>query len=212
MTDRLTPPQLRDLADLIWSPDISPPKPPDNFYLVCTCLMEISEGLRNSAARREAEASNPCKDPGACEVGGCLSPSACQAAAGEREGPGSAAAPTEPVICTVCLMPAKWGDECRSFPCPYPKRPVEDKPTPAADELVTRLRSLTKNGADYGYLWNACEQAADALDAKDAEIADLVGGLMDCVHALESEGGIHPIFIANGNAILAKHKAVSNAP
>lgn len=105
MTDRLTPAQLRDLADLIWSPDISPPKPPNNFYLVWSCLMEISEGLRNSAARREAEAKPVNVSQPVChEPGGCIAPAACvqfgkcpqkpeAAPQGEREGPGSAAAP-----------------------------------------------------------------------------------------------------------------------
>lgn len=124
MTDRLTPGMRAQILRLV-----APYLVNDTLFHAQAEAERIeAEAFREEAARREAEASNPCKDPGACEVGGCLSPSACQAAAGEREGPGSAAAPTEPVICTVCLMPAKWGDECRSFPCPYPKRPVEDKP------------------------------------------------------------------------------------
>ena len=51
MVDRLTPGQLRDLADLIWGRDL--PTPPN--YLAATVQIEIAEGLRNSAARREAE-------------------------------------------------------------------------------------------------------------------------------------------------------------
>jgi len=49
MTDKLTPGQLRDLADLIWGKDL--PTPPD--YLGASIMLEIAEGLRNSAARRE---------------------------------------------------------------------------------------------------------------------------------------------------------------
>ena len=130
------------------------------------------------AARREAEAK---------ELGRETSAAAVQTQTqGEREGPGSAAAPTEPVICTVCLMPAKWGDECRSSPCPYPKRPVEDKPAPAADDLPTVLRATTEAMASVAsgmsmQLWNehsnAALQAADRIEAQARELEGIYKAL-----------------------------------
>tara|TARA_R110000868_G_scaffold41899_6_gene142406 strand:- start:1521 stop:2360 length:840 start_codon:yes stop_codon:yes gene_type:complete len=71
MTDRLTPGLIRDFAELYRAHLNS-----DEFVHT-----DFDIYLEHEAARREAE--QPCDRPGECEVGKCLKPSLCQAAAFE---------------------------------------------------------------------------------------------------------------------------------
>ena len=152
---RLQPPQLRDLAVLCEAHAIVAHRGP------------IGPFFREEAARREAEASNPCKDPGACEVGGCLSPSACQAAAGEREGPGSAAAA---IVAAFTGPTPSESAEVFVDGHRYVYSP-KDKPTPAADELVTALDEIA---TAYGHS-RIGRSAKAALSRIEAQARDLAG-------------------------------------
>jgi hypothetical protein len=103
MTDKLTPGMLRDLARLS-----AKYEDPNSNYDSWGHMLMVE------AARREAEA--PCDDPGACEVGGCLKPSLCQAAAVEDKPAPQADPSDEALIGTlheirVCF--ASWQKDVR---------------------------------------------------------------------------------------------------
>lgn len=183
MTDKLTPGMLRDLASL--------------ERMMMRQGRERFEFLEHEAARREAE--QPCWTPGECEVGGCLKPSACQAAAveariderldagakaaglwpydtaagiGEREGPGSAAAPFKP------HKACKTYDRCRrdGF-CEDAWNCSEDKPVPAADEMAASILALEHRDPCYPTPHPRCVTVAEFIRAQAREIAATNGHL-----------------------------------
>lgn len=125
----------------------------------------------DEAARREAEAK-PVKisQPECHEPGGCIAPVACvqfgkcpqkpeAAPQGEREGPGSAAAPP-------CTPHSAYCVTCGLGPC------RKDKPTPAADELVARLRTNADlPPAKVSYV--VMHEAADRIEKAEARVREL---------------------------------------
>lgn len=212
MTDRLTPPMLRDLADIV-APDFG--VDPDQYDIP---LRRLSQYLHAEAARREAEAkpqkptheeiiAAQCRNYHSCHECGAPVGTACRKPTcpqlkkcdhGEREGPGSAAAPKpfpyyddhgRPVNEAARAEfaanqkgrlhdPADVAAACRAL----------GKPAPAADELVTRLRTRT---AKYSALDGEClyEGDRDALLAADrieAQAREIAGLTHDIASALDS--------------------------
>jgi len=162
MTNRLTPTQLRDLADLA-------EKMPMN--------VQGYTFLREEAARREAEQKPvpPCQSPDELAVRMQY----------RREGPGSAAAPKSQedewaetfervadehfaALNPKRIVPNHDGIGCKrgqSFDLP-----PEDKPTPAADDLPTTLRHYAAS-TGTPFLQRGCRDAADRIEAQAREIA-----------------------------------------
>lgn len=157
MTDRLTPPQICDLADLM--------ERYERYAGSRGRPLTWSSWLREEVARREAEAKpqsaatghyeNDCEELGRTGVG---QDSARPLPQGEREGPGSAATTPFP----------KYVGPDENF-AKFWNRP-EDKPAPA-DDLVKRLRNpMSWRGADDIEL---AALAADRIEAQAREIAEL---------------------------------------
>lgn len=146
-TDRLTPPQLRDLADLLDDPRGK--------------QLPFHVFFRQEAARREAEAK-PVKisQPECHEPGGCIAPVACvqfgkcpqkpeAAPQGEREGPESAAAHDDTVELANMLR-----DLARKYP-------HERGLYTGADRIEAQAREIASISARH----------SAALDQRDAEKA-----------------------------------------
>ena len=139
MTDRLTPAMLRDLATV---------------FEMIGCGRD-AEAVRRLAARREAEQIDP--------VG--TASLAASKAQGEREGPGSAAAPKLDPACNEVRRSQgmAYPRTCRSCglgPC---KNLIpEDKPAPAADAAEARRRQ--RIGPETGKLFEEMFLPASADD------------------------------------------------
>jgi hypothetical protein len=103
-------------------------------------LLDFSVRVREEAARREAEASIQPTDAVIDRL---------------REGPGSADATIPPPIILACA-------KCDWKGCD--KSCIEDKPAPAADDLVERLRGRVSDS------WEICEAAADRIEAQEIAI------------------------------------------
>lgn len=145
MTDRLTPPMLRDLAHALVASDDRKHPLTDAGKM----LYRISHTLEEEAARREARA-RPVTMRDILDAA-CKRP----APQGEREGPDSAAAP------------AHWKGSTLDPDC----KP-EDKPAPAADDLHRAIDKLSDAVARFRNSMNGQSQTdykaqADALNARD---------------------------------------------
>ncbi len=178
MTDRLTPPMLRDLADVI--------DPPDGLVLSISDAHRqvIGRAFREEAARREAE--QPCDRPGECEGGGCLKPSACQAAAVEDK-PAHAADlvplsslnnmvnERDAALKKLHAEKTQHIETLRSYHAEKAR----------ADRLAAALTDAEKMFRWYGDLHAAKEQTPENADKtkRNYDMAD------KCAAALASEGG-----------------------